>query len=71
MLVTGLNYAILAIVLGLIHFVARIIFTIGYTSQPRLRAFGGIPCLMTTLILQITALLTCILWTMKVFTKWG
>ena len=71
MLVTGLNYAILAIVLGLIHFVARILFTVGYQKQPKLRMAGGLPCLLTTLILQITAMLTCILWTLKVFNKWG
>ena len=46
-LVTGVVFPYTAIALGAITFIGRIIYTIGYMSQPKLRVYGAVPVLLS------------------------
>ena len=55
-LTAGLAYPEVTIALAALHFVGRILYTIGYRISPRARMIGAPFMMLSTMALMITAL---------------
>ena len=65
-LVTGVEFPYTAIALGAVTFIGRIIYTIGYMRQPKLRVFGGMPVILSLFGMLIMAAVSTSTWAHQV-----
>ena len=62
----GFVWPVVALVYAAVQFVCRWIFVCGYKKGPKWRAVGGLPVLMTTMIMFIVAIAACAVWQYRI-----